>query len=437
MTWFESIFSKSNDERVRLKATPNLLFWTILAFFAVFIGWAAIAEIDQTVRGVGRIVPEGQLQTVSNLEGGILETILVESGDEVERGEPLVVLSPLSAQAELGSTEASIFALQARIARLLGELEGNLPAFPAANNALDSQQIEVERGLFLNRQSELRTALQAGQARLNQAENLLEEASAQRDAKRRILARDREKLDLIRPLVEQGIEPRLSLLELQSAVDIAQSEVSAAEQSVLRGRAGIAEARAALAQIRSNWRSSAASDLASARAELQARSPSIPALSDRLGRTTVRAPVSGTVNRLLTNTLGAAVRPSEPLLELVPSNQTLIVEAKIRPQDIAFVGLGQKARVAITAYDRARYGTLDGEVIGISPDAVMDENTGENYYIVRVSVPEVNADGSTPGKYRLGPGMVAEVDLLGDKRTVLQYLLSPLIETKSRALREQ
>lgn len=437
MNWLRSFFSETTRDGRQFNATPNLLFWTILAFFAVFLLWAAFAKIDQTVRGMGRIIPQGELQTVSNLEGGILETILVQSGDDVRRGEPLMVLNQLLAQAELGSTEAAVFALQARIARLIGELGGNSPAFPSANNALDSQQVDVERGLFRNRQSELQSALRAGQARLSQAESLVDETIAMRAAKRRILARDREKLELVRPLVEQGIEPRISLLELQSAVDIAQSEVAAADQSVLRSQAGITEAQAALAQISTNWRSSAASDLALTRADLQARSPAIPALSDRVGRTTVRAPVSGKVNRLLINTIGAAVRPSEALVELVPSSQTLLVEARIRPQDIAFVALGQKARVAITAYDRSVYGTLDGEVIGISPDVVADENTGENFYIVRISVPDADADGSTSGKYRIGSGMVAEVDLLGDKRTVLQYLLSPLIETQSRAFREQ
>jgi len=189
--------------------------------------------------------------------------------------------------------------------------------------------------------------------------------------------------------------------------------------------------------MRQEWRAQAANELATAQAELSARQRALPALASRLERTVVRAPLPGRVNRVLTTTRGGSIAPGAPLVEIVPSEESLLIEARVRPQDIAFVRINQSAKVAITAYDRSVYGTLDGRVVAMSPDAVTEERTGETFYLVRVRT-SANALHDARGQAMpIGPGMVAEVDLLGDKRTVLQYILTPITRLGETALREQ
>ena len=197
------------------------------------------------------------------------------------------------------------------------------------------------------------------------------------------------------------------------------------------------EARASAAQIRQDWRSRAATELATAQAELDARRQSATALADRVERTVVRAPLAGRVNRVLVTTVGGTVTPSMPLVEIVPSEENLLVEVRVRPEDIAFVRMNQPARVAITAYDRAVYGTLDGEVISISPDSVAEERTGETFYLVRVRTNANALRDQTGRRLPIGPGMIAEASLLGDRRTVLQYILTPITRLSETALRDR
>jgi membrane fusion protein, adhesin transport system len=277
----------------------------------------------------------------------------------------------------------------------------------------------------------------AANARLVQAQRAVSEAQSAYQA--RISARDAraQEARIIRPLVERGIEPRLSLIQAESAASVAASEAAAAASAIGRAQAAVVEARQTLSQIRQDWREQAATELAAAQTEVEARRRALPALAERVDRTLLRAPLPGRINRVLVTTRGSAVQPGQPLVEIVPSEDSLLIEARVLPEDISFVRMGQKAKIAITAYDRSVYGTLDGEVVGISPDAVTEERTGETYYLVRVRT-RSNALRDPRGRpMQIGPGMVAEVDLLGDSRTVLQYILTPITRLSETAFREQ
>ena len=203
-------------------------------------------------------------------------------------------------------------------------------------------------------------------------------------------------------------------------------------------RAGpVCAGRPALTQAQSQWRTQSGTELATAQAEFAARRRALPALADRAQRTVLRAPLAGRINRVLITTRGGSIRPGEPVVEIVPSNETLVIEAQIRPSDIAFVRIGQPANVAITAYDRSVYGILEGTVTTISPDATLNERTGESWYTVKVRT-NVNFLRDANGRQMpIGVGMTAEVDLLGEKRTILQYILSPIARLGETALREQ
>lgn len=424
-------------DRLKTRSTSNILLWFIAAFVILFFIWAYFAEIERTVRGMGRVIPSSQLQVVSNNEGGVIEEILVRSGDVVQAGTPLIRMDPTQTGSELGSGEASYYALLIKIARLEAEVAGRTPVYPRPNDPMIAETIRTEQDLHASRMADLSSLTGAAQARLQQAERAVNEAQAAYQA--RISARDARVSEarIIRPLVERGIEPRLSLVQAESAASVATSEASAAASAIARAQGGVVEARQTLNQIRQDWREQASTELAAARAELEARRRALPALAARVERTVVRAPLPGRINRVLVTTRGGSVQPGAPLVEIVPSEQNLLIEARITPEDISFVRMNQAAKVAITAYDRSVHGTLDGSVVNISPDAVTDERTGEVFYLVRVRT-AVNALRDQRGRpLPIGPGMVAEVDLLGDSRTVLQYILTPITRLSETAFREQ
>lgn len=421
-------------DRIRPRAASNLLLWAILGFVVLFLIWAAFTQLDRTVRGQGRIIASSQLQVVSNLEGGIVDAILVRTGEQVREGQELVRLNRTLTGAELGSGQATLGALRAKIARLEAEVAGRSPDYPATGDAAMTAQVAIERSLHEARMANLSALNAAGQARLVQAQRAAAEAAATYDS--RVSASDaaRTELQAIRPLVERGIEPQLSLVRAQSAAAVAASDVAAASAAVARAQAGVAEARSVMAQQEQDWRSQAANELAAARAELAARQRALPALADKVERTEVRAPLAGRVNRVLVTTVGGSVGPGAPLVEIAPDRETLLVEAMILPKDIGTIRIGQRAKVDISAYESAVYGSLTGHVSAISPDAVANERTGQTYYIV-----QVRTDGNRTGsgrKLAIGTGMTADVALLGDKRSVLSYLLTPITRLSEHAFRE-
>jgi adhesin transport system membrane fusion protein len=421
---------------VKPATASNVMLWVILAFFAIFIIWASVTELDRTVHGQGRVSPSSQLQVVSNLEGGIVEAILVKVGDIVKQGDPLVRLDQTQSGSEFSSNQAQFDALRARIARLEAEVAGRSPNWPVANNASSAEQVAIERSLHASRMADLGSLLSAAQARVTQAGRAVAEAQAAQAARQSALNAARTELSLIRPLVERGIEPRLSLIQAENAAAVASSEAAASAAAISRAQSAVAEARATLAQQQQDWRSRAAGELAEAQAQMVALRRSLPALSAKVERTVVRSPLTGRVNRVLVTTVGGTIAPGAPIAEIVPSEDSLMIEAMVRPADIGGVRMGQDARVSITAYDSSVYGSLDGKVVAISPDATVDERTGESFYMVRVTTTDRLVDERTGKKLELGPGMVADVSLLGDKRSVLSYIFSPITKLGEKALRE-
>lgn len=422
--------------RRRPRASSNILLWSMALFFVVFIAWAALTELDRTVRGGGRVVASSSLQVVSNLEGGIVEAILVRTGQVVARGAQIIRLDKTATNADFGSGQTALNSLAAKIARLSAEVAGREPVYPSPSDRASAEGIAIERALHLSRMAELSSLTSGASARIAGAERAVSEAEAAYQARLSALSGQQAQLAVIRPLVARGIEPRMQAVQLESAVAVAQSDVAAAAAAKARAQSSVSEARAAASQIRQDWRARAAGEFAAAQAELSARRSALPALAERVDRTVVRAPMAGRVNRVLVTTVGGSVAPGAPLVEIVPSEESLLVEAKVRPQDIASVRLDQRAKVDITAYEPSIYGGLPGVVVAISPDATAEERTGETFYTVQVRT-AANALVDRRGKkLPIGPGMVANVALIGDKRTVLEYILSPLTRLQETAFRE-
>jgi membrane fusion protein, adhesin transport system len=413
------------------KLGPSILLWLILGFFAVILIWASLTEIDRTVRGMGRVVPSSKMQVISNLEGGIVQEVLVRTGQSVKAGDALVRLDPTLSGGEFGSGAATVAALAAKIERLRALITGQSPNFSGAGPS-----IEIERSLFRSQQAELSSLRSAGEARVVAAQRAVNEAQSLYAARQSAATAARAELNSIRPLVERGIEPRMALTQAIGRAESAASEAAAASATIARAQAGTAEVRAALNQQIQDWRSRAASELTAAEADYAARSSTLPALEQRAERAIVIAPVNGTINRVLVSSRGGTVAPGAPILELVPSEDGLLIEAMVNPKDIGSVRIGQQAKVSLTAYDSSIYGSLKGKVVSISPDAVVNEKTGESHYIVEVRTTETALTTKSGRKLAIGVGMISDIALLGDKRSVLSYLLTPFTRLRDEAFRE-
>ena len=423
-------------DRVRPRTASNLLLWLIGGFVLAFVIWASLVKLDRAVHASGRIIASGRLQIVSNLEGGIVSAILVRPGDRVRRGQPLVRLDQTQGGAELGSGQATADAIAIKIARLEAEIAGREPVYPAPRDAEAAAQVAVERSLHLARLAELSSTSAGAQARIAQATRVVIEARATYES--RTAARDAagEQLALLRPLVDRGIEPRITLIQAQREASVTASDVAQAQAAIARAEASVAEARAGLVQARETWRAQAGAELATAQADGAARNSTVRALADRVRRSTVVSPVDGRVNRVLVATVGGSIGAGQPIAEVVPTADVLTVEARVDPRDIASVRIGQPARINISAYDAAVYGAMEGKVAVISPDATSDERTGDSFYIVRVEGDQARFRDTSGRRLPIGPGMTADVSLIGDKRSVMAYILTPFTRLSERALRE-
>lgn len=429
-SWLDNI-----NAQVRPRQVSTVLLWVVVVALVSFVLWAALTELDRTVRGTGRVVPGPQLQVVSNLEGGVVEAILVETGDMVEVNDPLVRLDQTQTAAALGSNRAQFEALDVKVRRLQAEIRGVEPRFPRPTSQVLADQIAIERALYASRLADLASLTEAARARITQASRSVSEARATYAA--RIAAREaaQSEVNLLRPLVERGIEPRFSLTQAENRLSVASHDAQAASETIGRAQASVAEAQASLNQARQDWRSRAADELARVQAEQSALRRNLPAYADRLERTVVRAPRDGRINRVLVTTVGGTVSPGEPIAEIVPSDDTLIVEARISPSDIGQVSVGERARVELTAYRSIVYGYLDGEVTVISPDTVQDEQTGEYFYTVQIATSGTLRD-EEGNPLPVAPGMMANVQILGEKQSVLEYIFTPFTRLGESALRE-
>lgn len=413
------------------RRAASYMLYLIGAFFLLAIIWASLTKIDRTVRATGQVIPSAKLQVVSNLEGGVIEAINIKAGDRVKKGDVLVRLSATLTGSAFESGAASVEALEAKATRLRGEVLGR----PVQLAGSASEQAAMEQSLYASRKAEYSSLIAAAEARVAQAQRQVSEAQANLSARRSARQSAEQELEMIRPLAAKQIVPKIDLVRAENAASVARSEAEAASSALARAVSGVAEARAALAQQRNDWKSRAATELTQVQADLAAQRSALPALQDKVSRTTVRAPMSGIVNRVLVSTVGGSVAAGEPIIEIVPVESVLLIDAAVRPSDIANVRLGQKARIEITAYNSSIFGWLQGEVVAISPDAIFNEAQKESFYTVQVRTVGTMKDAN--GKpLQIGPGMVAMVSLLGEKRSVLSYLLTPISKLSETAFRE-
>ena len=421
--------------RIQPSKAANYMLYAIAGFFLCFILWATFSELDQVTRGSGRVIPSSQLQIVQNLEGGIVREILAKQGDKVKRGQVLLRLDATQFGAEFARNQEGYNALVAKITRLQAEAQGGAPRFPAALVQAAPSTVNAEQTLFSARESELSANIAMSQARQSQAEQQLLQAQAQAGAAEQAQRLAAQEVEMITPLVDKGIEPRVELIRAQGRASESAAQARAAHAAVSSASAAVNQARSELAAVRERYRSRALEEMAATKAQVSAMGKELPALEDKVKRTDVVAPIDGTINRVLVASVGGVVRPGEPLAEIVPMNDSLVVEAQVSPADIAFLRPGQPALVKVTAFNFSRYGGLNGKLEYISPDSVKDERSGQTFYLIRVRT-KTNLLATKEGPQSITPGMVAEVDVMNGKRSVLDYILSPIENVSHKALRE-
>ncbi|WP_327440678.1 HlyD family type I secretion periplasmic adaptor subunit [Pseudomonas donghuensis] len=413
----------------------RLTIWGVLGFF-LFMGlWANFAIIDEVTRGEGKAIPSSKLQKIQNLEGGIVAQIYAKEGEIVEVGDPLLRLDDTRFVSNVGETEADRLAMALRVERLSAEVEDRPLKIDGEIRKAAPSQAANEESLYQSRRQQLQDEIGGLQEQLVQRQQELREFSSKQGQYRNSLQLLRQEISMSEPLVAQGAISQVEVLRLKRAEVENRGQLDATSLAIPRAESAIKEVERKIDETRGKFRSEALTQLNEARTDLSKAQATGKALDDRVNRTLVTSPVRGIVKQLLVNTVGGVIQPGSDLVEIVPLDDTLLVEARIRPQDIAFLHPGQEAMVKFTAYDFTIYGGLKAKLEQIGADTITDEDKN-TFYVIKLRT-ERSHLGTDDKPLLIIPGMVASVDIITGKKSVLSYLLKPIIRARAEALRER
>lgn len=414
---------------------------TILATIVVLVVsigvWANWAEIDNVTRGEGRVISSVQNQLVQAAEGGVILRRFVSENTIVAADEILFEIDPIDSSSELNRLNQRLTGLDVKESRLRAEIAGTEFDPPNHVSAMSPLVTLTEQSLFAARRAELAGRIAVLEQRLQQRSQDLVAAQNVSGTAERTVALLQEEIELVEPLVRDNIVPATRLLELRRQMEQARGDGERAAVSIAQAGSGMAELEAEIANARDNYTLRAMDELNDVVAEQSELREALPKLEERVSRTIIRAPMEGIVSRLNFRTPGGFVATGDVMLELVPTGEALVVEARIMPQDISRIRLDDDVRIRLSAYDSSKYGSVAGRVIEISPDAVADEQNpnAASSYLVEVAIEgELRVDSGEI--VTLIPGMTATVDVLSGKRTVLEYIWQPVAKIQELALRD-
>ena len=413
----------------------RLTIWGLLAFVAFCLLWAHFAVVDEVTRGDGKAIPSSRLQKIQNLEGGIVSELFVREGQIVNIGDPLLRLDDTRFASNVGETEADRLALLLRVERLSAEVQGRELLVADEVREKVPRQADNEEQLFNSRRQQLLDEVAGLEEQLTQRRQELREFASKQNQFRNSLDLLRQEIRMSEPLVAEGAISPVEVLRLKRAEVESRGQLQATTLAMPRAESAIKEVERKIDETRGRFRSDALTQLNEARTDLSKIQSTGKALEDRVNRTLVTSPVRGIVKQLLVNTIGGVIQPGSDLVEIVPLGENLLVEARIRPQDIAFLHPGQEAMVKFTAYDYTIYGGLKAELEQIGADTVTDDD-GNSFYVIKLRTNKSHL-GSEEHPLLIIPGMVASVDIITGKKSVLSYLLKPIIRARAEALRER
>ena len=428
----------SSVSEAMLEQTPKgarVLLWAIFAFVIIAIVWANWATLDEISRGEGEIIPSLQLQRVQNLEGGVVSEILVREGDIVEKGQLLLRIDDTRYASTFKESYVRQLELIAKAARLRSEAEQTEFVEPTNFPEQYRSLIEQEKTLFLARKQELSNNKAILEQQITQRRQELREAQAKRTQLQRSYNLLNKELRITQPLVGEGVISEVEFLRLQRQVNDLAGELDGIRLSIPRIESSITETERKLSEAELQFVSLARQELNEASSEAARIKESLEGMQDRITRSEVRAPVKGTIKQLLVNTVEGVVQPGDDIITIVPWEDELLVEAKILPSDIARVRVGQPAVVKVSAYDFSIYGGVDATVVFLSPSTILDEDQ-QPHYIVRLKTqsPFIERDGQ---ELPLMTGMTVAVDIITGEKTVMDYLLKPILKAKQNAMTER
>lgn len=428
-----TVFFDADDQ---LPLSKHLLLVSIFSFFSLFVVWANVAKLDEVTRGDGKIIPSSEVQALQSLDPGIVEEFLVKEGDFVEEGQVLVRLRDIEAASDLGANRVRYLGLLASITRLQAEAEGKeMVEFPDEVVKESPKSVTEELNSFRANKLQLAGQINVLQKQLTQREQELDELNSRIGDLKGVIHLQRQEMNMIKPLVEKGSAPKLELLQLQRGMKEKQSELNGLKSSLPRAQSAIEEATARMEEISQTAKTEAQTELSAKLNEMNEIRERLSGLEERKVRKEMKSPVSGTIQELTVNTVGGVVRAGEDLIKIVPKDDQLIVEARVKPSDRAFIYPGQPAVIKITAYDFSIYGGLKGELLDISADTVEDDQ-GEFFYRVRLRTYETEL--KRKGEILpIIPGMITSVDILTGQKTVMQYLLKPFTKTLENSMNER
>lgn len=413
----------TNPRRLRM----TLYFW--VAALVIFILWAALAKVDEISRGSGHVVASGQNKMIQHLEGGIVEEILIEEGQSVKANQPLIKVKNEKSFSSFESNQLNVDALRAKAARLKAEASGG--SFSGGG----SGYMGNEQSLFFSNRQNLNAKIAALREKLSQNRQELSEAKSRKEHLRQSLNMINEEVRMTGPMVEKGIRSKVDFLKLQREANEAEDAYQSTVLSIPRLESVIAETQRNIEEANYLFRSDSQRQYNETLAQLNSLQADASALSDQVDRTVVRSPMDGTVQKLYVHTKGGVIKPGDDLVEIVPKGANLLVEVKLKPSDIAFIYPGQKAVVKFSAYDFAIYGALDGKVVHISADAMTTQKE-ETYYTVRIQTDKSYMEHNGK-RLQIIPGMTVNADIITGQKSILDYILKPILKTKQHMFTER
>lgn len=435
-----SLYGQSNEE------TPynmNILLYVIGVGFLILIIWASFSEIDELARGQGKVIPANKIQTIQNLDGGTVSEILIQEGDHISKEQPLMKIDTIRFEASLEENQEMYNSLLAKNIRLKEET-----AYKVGQQKIESLVFPVqlkgnnytvlEDKLFKTRIQELENSLKTLRLQLSQKEQELQELYSKEEQLKRSLSLISQQKDAIDKMVKNGSKSNVELLKMEHTYNETKGDLDATTLSIPRSKFAIEESKSKIEEKLSQFKSEASKELQTVEADLKKIEARLVSDNDKLNKTIVRSPVDGIVKLIHINTIGGVVKSGDNLVEIVPDSDILIIETKIDPKDIAFINPTQKAIVKITAYDFSIYGALEGKIVDISADSIEDKASKDNkpYYkvIIKTNKNFLEKDGKV---LPIIPGMIANVDIITGKKTVMDFLLKPIIKAKRESFHER
>ena len=413
----------------------SLTVWIAAALLLGALLWAGFAVLEEVTTGEGKAIPSSKVQVIQNLEGGIVSDIFVREGQVVDKGDTLLRLDDTRFMSSRSESEVDRLTLTAQVERLAAEAEGRSLTLPAEVTSSAPQVSADEQALYESRQRRLASEQRTLNEQLRQKTQELAEFRSKQEQFRSSLALVQQELDMSAPLVSSGAVSPVEILRLKrNAVEL-RGSMNSNTLAIPRAEAAISEIKSRVQESELAFRADAARELNEKRNDLARISASRIAIDDRMSRTTVVSPVRGIVKTLKVNTIGGVVQPGSDLLEIVPLEDNLLIEAKVRPQDVAFLHPGQKAMVKFSAYDYTLYGGLPARLELIGADTITDDKDN-SFYLIQVRT-DSNHLGSDSRPLLIIPGMIATVDIITGEKSVLDYLLKPVLKARAEALRER